>query len=248
MKTTEILAKIDALRKSDVKNFQTNYFLTPVEDDCFVLENGKAIVFLSLEKDFYKLFYAFINLDEWGRLLSRLPSKNIYLEIIAKKMLPADFQSVLDKYFEYKTTYQKLYKKLENSEVWSDTQYQVDVNLVFDKIYSTFDVYFEHLMSKQELKNLADENKVLTVYENGEMKSFLIYKTQGSKAYLNHIANYGSKENLIALWKMFYQELNNRGIKYLDLWYNMQNKKAENMYHIENFQPLGLYNFCYKKI
>ena len=54
MKTSDILAKIDALRKSDVKNFQTNYFLTPVEDECFVLENEKAIVFLSLEKDFYK--------------------------------------------------------------------------------------------------------------------------------------------------------------------------------------------------
>ena len=81
-----------------------------------------------------------------------------------------------------------------------------------------------------------------------ELKSFLIYKIQGSKAYLNHIANYGSKENLINLWKLFYQELNNQRIIYLDLWYNKQNKKAENMYNIEQFQPLNMYNFCYEKL
>lgn len=247
MKFTDISAKYNSLRKTNANNFQTNYFLSPIEDECFTLENKNAFIFLSKEKDFYKLFYAFTCLDDFESLLSKLPSKNIYLEIIAKKTLPTDFQSVLDKYFEYKTTYQKLYKKLENSEVRSDILCQVDVNLVFDKIYSTFDVYFEHLMSKQELQKLADENKILTIYENEEMKSFLIYKTQGSKAYLNHIANYGSKENLISLWKIFYKALNYHNINYLDLWYNMQNKKAENMYHKENFQPLELYNFCYKK-
>ena len=98
-------------------------------------------------------------------------------------------------------------------------------------------------MTKEDLSVLVADKKVLTVYENDEMKSFLIYKTQGTKAYLNHIANYGSKENLINLWKIFYQALNCDGVKYLDLWYNKQNKKAENMYNIEQFQPLNMYNF-----
>lgn len=104
------------------------------------------------------------------------------------------------------------------------------------------------LMGKDELTNLAKDNKVITIYEKDEMKSFLIYKVQGTKAYLNQIANYGNKENLIKLWKTFYQALNNEGIKYLDLWYDTQNKKAENMYNIEQFQPLNQFNFCYKKI
>ena len=103
-------------------------------------------------------------------------------------------------------------------------------------------------MEKDELIQLSNENKVITIYENDELKSFLIYKTQGTKAYLNQIANYGNKENLIELWKKFYLALNYENIKYLDLWYDINNKKAENMYKIENFQPLKQFNYCYKKI
>ena len=248
VKITDILAKFDSLRRTDIKNFQTNYFLTPVDQECFALENEQAAIFLSKEKNFYKLFYAFTSLHNFEMLLSQIFYEDVYLEIIAKRPPFSDFQKLLNKFFEYKTTYQKLYKKLEISNRTFDVSCKIDEKLIFDKLYSTFNIYFEHLMNADELKKLANENKVLTIYENGDMKSFLIYKTQGSKAYLNHIANYGSKENLIALWKMFYQDLNNHKVKYLDLWYDVQNKKAENMYHIEKFRPLGLYNFCYKKL
>ena len=103
-------------------------------------------------------------------------------------------------------------------------------------------------MEKNEIQELIDKNQIITIYENNELKSFIIYKIQGNKAYLNQIANYGNKDNLINLWKLFYQELNNKGITYVDLWYNKLNKKAENMYKIEQFQPLNMFNFCYKKI
>lgn len=243
-----IVEKINNLRKSSVSNFQTNYFMTPIEEDCIAFENNEAIVFLSKEKHFYKLFYAFISLNSFEKLLKELPNKEIYLEIISKTPPTYELKNILEKYFEYKTTYQKLYKKLEVTEPQTAVQSKVNIDLIFEKLYSTFNIYFEHLMGKDELTNLAKDNKVITIYEKDEMKSFLIYKVQGTKAYLNQIANYGSKENLIKLWKLFYQALNNEGIKYLDLWYDTQNKKAENMYNIEQFQPLNQFNFCYKKI
>ena len=34
-------------------------------------------------------------------------------------------------------------------------------------------------------------------------------------------------------------------IEYLDLWYDINNKKAENMYKIENFQPLNMFNYTF---
>lgn len=248
MKTNIIFNKINNLRKTSIASFQTNYFMTPIEDDCATFKNNEAIVFLSKEKHFYKLFYAFINPNSFEQLLKELPNKEIYLEIISKTPLSNELKFVLEKYFKYKTTYSKLYKKLEVDGIKAPLKSKIDTDLIFEKLYSTFNVYFEHLMDKNELINLAKNNRVITVYEKDEMKSFLIYKTQGRKAYLNQIANYGSKENLIELWTLFYQALNNNSIKYLDLWYDTQNKKAENMYKIEQFQPLNQFNFCYEKV
>lgn len=248
MNKNSINEKINTLRKLSIGKFQTNYFLTPIDDDCIAFENNEAIIFLSEEKHFYKLFYAFIDLNSFENLLKELPNKEIYLEIVSKTPPTDSLKKVLEKHFEYKTTYSKLYKKLEIIKPQTPVQTKIDIDLIFEKLYSTFNIYFEHLMNKDELTNLANDNKVITIYEKDEMKSFLIYKTQGTKAYLNQIANYGNKENLIELWKLFYQALNNDNIKYLDLWYDMHNKKAENMYKIEQFQPLNMFNYCYKFI
>ncbi len=81
-----------------------------------------------------------------------------------------------------------------------------------------------------------------------ELKSFLIYKVKGQSAYLNHIANYGSKQNLINLWKKFYTLLNNQKINHLDLWCDTLNLKALNMYNIESFKNFPLKNYIYKAI
>lgn len=239
--------KINYLRKTDISNFKTNYFTPELNNPELIFETANAIIFLIKEKTFYKLFFAYNNIKDFQELLNKLPKFEIYLEIVSKTKLDTELKSALEEYFEYKTTYQKLYKKLNTSEDRTFPACKVNTNLIYEKIYSTFDIYFEHLMSKDELEKFKCENKILTVYENNEMKSFLIYKTQGSKAYLNHIANYGTKNNLIELWQIFYEALNYNGIKYVDLWYNMQNKKAENMYRIEQFQPLNIFNFCYKK-
>ena len=243
----EFISIYNDLRRKSTLDFQSNYFMTDLDIDFFI-KNDDAVIVLSKEKTFYKLFYAFINIESFKQLLKQLPNKEIYLEIISKQPPLKELETALEQFFEYKTTYQKLYKKLQVIEPQIPVESKIDIDLLFDKLYSTFDIYFEHLMTKEELIELASDNKIVTVYENDELKSFVLYKTQGTKAYLNQIANYGTKENLIELWKLFYQALNNHGIKYLDLWYDKQNKKAENMYNIEQFQPLNQFNYCYKKL
>lgn len=240
--------KINNLRKSDIQNFQTNYFLNKLDDEIECFENENAIIILQPEKNFFKIFFAFCDINSFDKILSQLPQKEIYLEIISKIEIENNLKEIINKYFAYQTTYQKLYKKLKINNKLKTQKFIVDSSEIYNKIYTTFDVRFEHLMNKKSLINLINKNQVITVYKDNELKAFLIYKVQGSKAYLNHIVNYGDKENLIELWKLFYQELNNRQITYLDLWYNKQNKKAENMYNIEQFHPLNMYNFCYKKL
>lgn len=248
IKSELLIEKINNLRKSNVSVFQTNYFFNELEKEIIFAENKTSLIFLKREKNFYKLFYCTINFSDLEKLLINLPKKEIYLEIISKTEIDTDAYSLITKYFEYKTTYQKLYKKLQVTENVTMPICKIDVDLIFDKLYSTFDIRFEHLMDKTEFVELASQGKVLTVYENNDLKSFLIYKQQGTKAYLNQIANYGSKNNLITLWELFYQTLNANGIKYLDLWYDQQNKKAENMYNIEQFQPLNMFNYCFEKL
>lgn len=234
------------MRRLNIKSFQTNYFNITIDSDCICYSNENAIIFLNQEKDFYKLYYAYIDSVDFEQLLKQLPSLNIYLEIISKNELPKEQKVIIKKYFNYCTTYQKLYKKLVVNNAKILPKCRIDIDLIYQKIYSTFNIYFEHLLDKDELKQMAGTGKILTIYENNELKSFLIYKITGKKAYLNHIANYASKENLINLWKIFYQVLNCKKIEYLDLWYDINNKKAENMYKIEKFQPLKMYNFVYK--
>ncbi len=241
-------AKINELRKKGIQNFQTNYFMNELDEKSIYFENDNAVTVLQKEKTFHKLYYAFYDLSAFEELLTKLPNKEIYLEIISRKEIDVQVKNVIENFFTYQTTYQKLYKKLTLTENKIFQKYHADRDLIYQKLYSTFDIRFEHVMEKNEIQELIDKNQIITIYENNELKSFIIYKIQGNKAYLNQIANYGNKDNLINLWKLFYQELNNKGITYVDLWYNKLNKKAENMYKIEQFQPLNMFNFCYKKI
>lgn len=247
MKNEAIRQYIDQLRKENKENFTTNFFsLEPIEN-CDYLASEDALIFWKQEQDFYKLYYAFSNLTAFNALLKNLPPLDLYLEIVSKAQLSAELTTCLLKHFTCTTTYQKFYKKITPQNETEFPYSLIDTKLLYEKLYSTFNIYFEHLMSEEELVSLAKEKTILTIYENNQLQSFIIYKKTGKKAYLNHIANYGSKENLIDLWQKFYQALSYDKISYLDLWYDTQNKKAENMYKIEQFQPLSLYNFCFAK-
>ena len=103
-------------------------------------------------------------------------------------------------------------------------------------------------MDIDELKFLAKNNNIVTIYDKNILTSFIVFKIQGKKVYLNHIANYGSKQNLLDLWNKFYLMLNNLEISYIDLWYNTQYDKAVNMYNMEGFNSLPLKNYIYKFI
>lgn len=244
---TTVKQLIDTLRKDNPNTFSTNFFSFAPIEDCDFLSNENAIFFWKMEYDFYKLYYAFSDLMAFDALLKKLPPLNIFLEIVSKYPLSSELTACLAKYFSYATTYQKMYKKLQPA---SQTQFPIsviDTELLYEKLFTTFNIYFDHLMPKEELISLAEEKTIITIYEHNGLQSFIMYKKTGKKAYLNHIANYGSKQNLIDLWQKFYQALNYDQITYLDLWYDTQNKKAENMYKIEQFQPLSLYNFCFTK-
>ena len=125
--------KINSLRNDNIQNFYTNYFMNDIEKDVEIFENNDAILFINPEKDFYKLFFAYSDINSFMELLHKLPNKKIYLEIISKTEPQDDFINAIKPYFEYKTTYQKLYKKLEVSENKVFPKCKTDIDLIFDK-------------------------------------------------------------------------------------------------------------------
>ena len=75
--------KINILRKTSIENFQSNYFLTQIGGDCITFENNNAILFLSKEKHFYKLFYAFIDLSSFEKraeIYASLCQKGVFVK------------------------------------------------------------------------------------------------------------------------------------------------------------------------
>lgn len=246
IKSSIIFDKINTIKKSNPSEFKTNYFFNQLDEEILCLDNDNAIIFLQPEYDFFRLYFAYVDTESLDCLFDCLKNNDIYLEIITKTKPNEELNKIILKHFSFETLYQKMFKKLKITEEKTSINDLINVDEIYEKIFSTFNIHYDHFMSKEELKELADSKQILTIYENNELKSFLIFKTKGSSAYLNHIANYGSKQNLIALWEKFYQVLNNNRINYLDLWYDTANKKAFNMYNIENFKNFPLKNYIYK--
>ena len=55
----EFISIYNDLRRKSTLDFQSNYFMTDLDIDFFI-KNDDAVIVLSKEKTFYKLFYAFI--------------------------------------------------------------------------------------------------------------------------------------------------------------------------------------------
>ena len=57
--------KVNELRKKDILNFKTNYFMNKINNNALYLENDNAIICLTQDRDIYRLYFAFINLFDF---------------------------------------------------------------------------------------------------------------------------------------------------------------------------------------
>ena len=61
--------KVNELRKKDILNFKTNYFMNKINNNALYLENDNAIICLTQDRDIYRLYFAFINLFDFENIL-----------------------------------------------------------------------------------------------------------------------------------------------------------------------------------
>ena len=250
MKTSDILAKIDALRKSDVKNFQTNYFLTPVEDECFVLENEKAIVFLSLDRDIYRCYFAYVNLNSFINLLSVLPEgKKICLEYITRSDIPQVLFDAINTYLPYETTFirsrcdiQKLrvLKKCKEDEI-EFAEFD-DISVIENLLEAAFNHYSSHLPDNCELKSLIENKQVIVTKSLGEITSFIIYKVnQNNVNFDQWISIKKDPQNSMLIINNFYSLLQSQNYRQVYIWVDIKNNKGVQKFHeFYGYKPDGL--------
>ena len=141
--------KVNALRKKDILNFKTNYFMNKINNNALYLENDNAIICLTQDRDIYRLYFAFINLFDFENILKQLPfDKKISLEIITKGELDIALYDCVNKYIPYETTFNRMRAKCDeilNSRMYNHNEIQFatreDVNVIYDALNA---VFFHH--------------------------------------------------------------------------------------------------------
>ena len=174
--------KVNELRKKDILNFQTNYFMNEIREDAICLENDNAIICLSKDRDIYRLYFAYINLLDFENLLKQLTlNKKVSLEIIAKGELDINLYDCVNKYIPYETTFERMRAKCDEiliSRIYNHNEIQYatreDINIIYDALNNVFFHHTSHLPNKNELLDLINNKQVLCVKNDHKLASFIV--------------------------------------------------------------------------
>lgn len=243
-----VMPYISELKKTQGDYF-SNYFLTPLEAQIPLLHSEKSLIFLQPEYDFYRLYFATIDINDFKNLLKQVPENlDVCIEVVTNSNIPEQLLKTLCEKFKLTETYQKLYKKLD---IVANTEYCPDMGAftpecIFEHVWQDFNKYYDHLPSLEKIETFLNNGKLISIEnEQGDLCGYILFEIKGKQAYLNYIANYGGKKTLLLLWERFYNVLSHYNVKSIYLWYNINNKKASRMYQIENFEDAHLKNYIF---
>lgn len=229
--------------KSPQKPLITNFYFNKTNKLYKIKSTNNSLIFIYKDFGFYRIYFLGNDLFELEYLLNDLElDLDSYIEIIAKEAylnLPN---------YKKEATYLKFYKKIDkNPNYIYKNDFILDYDMLYKNINKDFNKYYDHLPNKNTIKQYIKNNQVLYISKDDVLLSYLVFKQMGKSAYLNFIANYAGKDSIIKLWNSFYTTLNKINIQSINLWCNSSNKKAMNMYKIENFTFSELNNFIYSK-
>lgn len=249
--------KINELRKKDILNFQTNYFMNEISEDAICLENDNAIICLTQDRDIYRLYFAHINLLDFENLLKQLPlNKKVSLEIITKGELDVNLSNCVNKYIPYETTFERMRAKCDEiliSRIYNHNEIQFatreDINIIYDSLNTVFFHHTSHLPTQNELLDLINNKQVLCVKNNNKLASFIVYKPEGIQARFDQFLSIDKNiKNTMMLMDYFVSELKYKKFKTCYLWVDIvKNKPAQLMYKYYKFKSENLKSFVFSK-
>ncbi len=221
--------KFSEIRKKDVVNFNTNYFLTPLDNEVMCLYNENAIVFLQPEYDFYRLYYVTLSFEALDVLFQKLPSDiKICVEIIKKGPLSDAEKQIFNQHFCFDTTFTRLRLNMKNIKRVkfcnsSDVEYakENEVDFIYKNLHETFYQYSSHLPSYSQIKDhVKNNNVVVTRSTTGDISYFSLFIINESHFNFDQLVSLPCKndEDLFTLLNYMYTAIRDNGATNGHLW------------------------------
>ena len=264
MTTQEIQVHIAAIKKNCGHRQSYTNFFAQAEGDYSVLESRSSLVFWQTGEDgVCRIYFFCFDLDELSRQLLQMEAGSILDYIgtcsdslvhafqtggfrqyacflrLSNKNLAYVFDTDYNPYADY------LERFVEETRITSASLEELDT--LHRKLYDVFDKRSSHFFSRERLKELIADNKVLVYKEDGCLRSFLIYTIDGKKFYVAYI--YNSAENHIAL-SMYVQAAKaaiRAGCTYGYSWVDETNETSLRYNRLKQYLPDGMTDKIFRK-
>lgn len=248
--------KISELKKQKPANFSTNYFFNVLSQEVICFDSNSAFIFLSLDKNIYRLYYCYTNIEEFSELLSQVPTDlNICVEHLTKTEISQNLFNIINHYFKYETTYERMrvncqnlrqFKKYSHDDI--EKAKTEEITYIFNVLNDTFNYYSSHFPDIEELKSLQNKGNIFVVRnEDNEIACFLIFKITGKSSNFDQLVSID--HNAMNTMKLLdYYNSFIKGNQLLDsyLWVDtVYNKPVVKMHKLFGYQFDGLKDYFF---
>ncbi len=173
--------------KSNSKNkeLHTNYFKQNFINSIFETIKGEnSIAFLNQEIDFHRLYFYASDLEELTEIIKEFSDQTMTIDFYAKTYSPEVEQSLVNAgFYRY-----AVFERLVNYKFWlpkieSEINYasQEDQSYLFQRMYTDFDKFVDHLPDKMELEEFLKKKQVLLNRVNAKITGYLIYEVENKR-------------------------------------------------------------------
>lgn len=245
--------KINNIRKQDIQNFNTNYFINKLARNVSVFENDKAILILCQDRDIYRLYFAYNDLFSFEKILRQIPQDiQICVEILVKHGMDEKIKNILCKYFTFDTIFQRLrcdVSKLKIFKIYNKIEYAInsDFDTINNALNNTFNHHSSHLPSQDELLSLIETKKVIVVRKNDEIVNFIVYKENNNNINFDQFISFDRKAiHTMKVLDYLYGIIKNKNYKTIYLWVDIiNNLPVKKLHTFYGYSPDGLQNYIF---
>ena len=251
--------KIQSLRQKKT-GFITNAFFnfnqlqSMVEKEGTTVFNSNDSMFiLSEEPKLVRLYFYSASVNALKQITEILPpkvNKAIVADIVGKKQ---QVDMIALKLCEFGfAKHKELFRMVRKPEqihekVSPDVVFATPnrCNEIYKMIYNTFDVYSEHLPTKEKILQAIDKNEIVIILHEDQVIGFLYYEKIGGRLFYIYLVAVAEEFRGIGIAdKLEKYPLITHGKNHVfNLWVVKNNQRAINKHFRYNFRPDGLIDY-----
>jgi len=120
-----------------------------------------------------------------------------------------------------------------------------DIDELYGIMCDNFDGICDHIISKDELRQLIDSNKIVIEKEKNKIVTFNVNEQTGKRLHMRYSYNCGGKENMHSIYLNVFKNALNNGATYVYSWINEKNERSLNFHHRYNMNFDGMMDIIY---